>query len=111
MVNIVIEALFNDDPTAMFALANLGNDRLGIILDSYTVYLDLVVCDLKGRVLAHGRPQKFPNLRRASMADQSWFQQALATKDGAEFAVADVYEAAELDGASALTKSGSCRSG
>lgn len=85
--------------------------RLGIILDSYTVYCDLVVCDLKGRVLAHGRPQRFPNLRRATMADQSWFRQALETKDGSEFAVADVYEAAELDGRAVATYSTAIRAG
>ena len=29
-----------------------------------------VVCDLKGRVLAHGRPEQFPRARRATVADQ-----------------------------------------
>jgi hypothetical protein len=62
-------------------------------------------------VLAHGRPQKFPNLRRATMADQSWFRQALETKDGSEFAVADVYEAAELNGQAVATYSTAIRAG
>jgi hypothetical protein len=82
------------DPTAD-ALA-FASRRLGIILDSYTVYLDLVVCDLDGRVLAHGRPEQFPYLTASSMASQAWFRDALATRDGTMFAVADVYVAPEL---------------
>jgi hypothetical protein len=72
--------------------------RLGVILDSYTVYCDLVVCDLQGNVIAHGRPDAFPMLKSASMAKQAWFQNALRTRDGTEFATADVYAAPELHG-------------
>jgi hypothetical protein len=73
-----------------------ASQRLGIILDSYTVYLDLVVCDLNGKVLAHGRQEQFPGLRGTSMAGQAWFRDGLATEDGTMFAVADVYAAPEL---------------
>jgi hypothetical protein len=95
------------DPTS--EAQAFASKRLGIILDSYTVYCDLVVCDLKGRVLAHGRPQRFPNLKRVSMADQPWFRQALETRDGTEFAVADVYEAPELEGRAVATYSAAIR--
>jgi hypothetical protein len=68
-----------------------ASHRLGIILDSYTVYSDLVICDLNGRVIAHGRPGKHAQLRGSSMAGQRWFQEAARTRDGTEFAVSDVY--------------------
>lgn len=69
--------------------------RLGVILDSYTVYLDIWVVDLKGKVLSNGRPEKFPHAQGLNVADEIWFQQALQTRDGTEFAVADIaYEKA-----------------
>jgi hypothetical protein len=36
-------------------VAQFCSKRLGVILDAYTVYLDIWVCDLQGRVLASGR--------------------------------------------------------
>ena len=32
--------------------------RLGVILSSYTVYIDLWLCDLSGKVIANGRPDR-----------------------------------------------------
>ena len=80
------------------AAAAFATKRLGIILDSYTVYCDLVVCDTNGTVIAHGRPDKFPGLTRASLGHQSWFRDAMRTQDGGQFAVADVAAAPELGG-------------
>ncbi|MDH8639244.1 chemotaxis protein, partial [Klebsiella pneumoniae] len=36
--------------------AAYASKRLGVILNAYTVYLDLWLCDLHGKVLANGRP-------------------------------------------------------
>ena len=33
--------------------------RLGVILDAYTVYFDLALCDTQGNVIANGRPKQF----------------------------------------------------
>jgi len=77
--------------------------RLGIILDNYTVYCELVVCDLDGRVLAHARPQQFPLLDRAGMSQHSWFRDALKTRNGTEFAVADIARSRELGQRSVAT--------
>ena len=41
--------------------------RLGVILNAYTVYLDLWICDERGRVIANGRPERY----RAQGADVS----------------------------------------
>lgn len=64
--------------------------RLGIILGSYTVYLDLWVIDASGRVIATGRPDRYPGAVGTSVAGATWFQRAMAGRDGTEFAVADV---------------------
>ncbi|MBX2830725.1 MAG: chemotaxis protein [Rhodospirillales bacterium] len=65
------------------------SERLGVILDSYTVYLDLWVTDRHGNVIANGRPQNY-HLKGVNVSDQSWFQDALRCQDGGQYAVADV---------------------
>lgn len=37
-----------------------ASKRMSVILDSYTVYLDIWMLDLEGHVVANGRPAKFP---------------------------------------------------
>lgn len=64
--------------------------RLGVILGAYTVYLDLWVCDTDGRIVASGRPERYPRVKAVSVADQPWFRQAMGTRSGDEFAVADI---------------------
>jgi hypothetical protein len=78
--------------------SEFSSSRLGVILDSYTVYADLVVCNLNGEVIAHGRPGKYPEMDRATMASTSWFRNALATEDGTGFTVADIVPVSELGG-------------
>jgi hypothetical protein len=72
--------------------------RLGVILDAYTVYLDIWVADAHGKVIATGRPQKFPAAAGADVSQTTWFRAAMATRDGGEFAVDDVAPSRELDG-------------
>ena len=48
------------DPTQ--ARCEHASARLGTILDSYTVYFDLVLCDRNGRVIANGRPNQYPSI-------------------------------------------------
>ncbi|MFH1057818.1 MAG: methyl-accepting chemotaxis protein [Pseudomonadota bacterium] len=83
--------------------AEYCSSRLGVILDSYTVYLDLWVMDAQGRVLANGRPGRYRVAGRVNVGDKSWFRQALATADGAQFAVADVAVNPELGNAAVAT--------
>jgi hypothetical protein len=63
--------------------------RLGVILDAYTVYLDLWLCDLDGRVIANGRPDRY-NVDGLNVSDRPWFQKAKGLRDGNDFAVADI---------------------
>ncbi|HEX9461339.1 MAG TPA: methyl-accepting chemotaxis protein [Alphaproteobacteria bacterium] len=71
--------------------------RLGVILDAYTVYLDLWIADLDGKVIATGRPDRYPQALGSSVAGHAWFRDALASRGGNEYAVADIASAAALD--------------
>jgi len=64
-------------------------ERLGVILDSYTVYLDLWLCDLEGRVIANGRPDRY-GVIGTDVGDRPWFRRAASLRSGTEFAVADI---------------------
>ena len=74
-----------------------ASHRLGVILESYTVYLDLWICDLKGEVIATGRPDRYRNAVGAGVADEAWFRQALNTRNGGDFTVGDVMRNPRLD--------------
>ncbi|HYS68155.1 MAG TPA: methyl-accepting chemotaxis protein [Paraburkholderia sp.] len=80
-----------------------ASKRLSVILDSYTVYLDIWVLDTEGRVVANGRPSLFPVAGTVNAAQQEWFAAALATRSGDEYATANVDIAAELNGAQVAT--------
>ncbi|MGY1811295.1 methyl-accepting chemotaxis protein [Blastococcus sp. SYSU D00820] len=71
------------------AAAEAG-DRLGVILRNYTVYLDLWITDLSGRVLATAAPGRWPGIRGSDVSRARWFRDALATPDGDAYAVEDV---------------------
>jgi hypothetical protein len=86
------------DPTACAT----ASQRLGVILDAYTVYLDLWLCDLDGNIIANGRPGRYA-VDGANVADQAWFQRARALKSGDDFAVADISSERLLDGAQVAT--------
>lgn len=79
-----------------------ASKRLGVILDAYTVYLDLWLCDLDGNVIANGRPQTYATTG-ANVSGQPWFQRARALSSGDEFAVADITTEPLLKGAQVAT--------
>jgi hypothetical protein len=64
--------------------------RLGVILQAYTVYYDLVLADVNGNIIANGNPQKFSSVN-ANVADSSWFTSAMRTKNGGEFGFQTVH--------------------
>ena len=85
-----------------------ASHRLGVILSSYTVYLDLWLCDLQGRVIANGRPDRF-DVVGADVSQERWFQLGRALASGDEFAVADIDRCALLGGAEVATYVASVR--
>jgi len=72
------------------ASATHCSNRLGVILDAYTVYCDIWVANLDGRVIATGRPGKFPMAVGTDVSRESWFRNGRLTADGSEFAVDDI---------------------
>jgi Methyl-accepting chemotaxis protein (MCP) signalling domain len=66
-----------------------ASQRLSVILDAYTVYADLWLIDLSGRVIANGRPDRFHTVGQ-SVAERAWFHDGRRLANGNEFAVADV---------------------
>jgi hypothetical protein len=95
-----------DAGTAAFAAR-----RLGVILDSYTVYLDLWVADAQGRVVANGRPGRYPNVVGTDVSGQKWFSDSINTASGNDYAMADVEANAALGGALVGTYATAIREG
>jgi hypothetical protein len=67
-----------------------ATQRLEVILANYTVYLDLWVLDLQGRVLANGRPDRYRVAGTQGAANMPWFKAAVNTRSGEEYACAEV---------------------
>lgn len=81
-----------------------ASKRLGQILDSYTVYSDLVIADTQGRVLANGRPHRYKSVG-AQVADTEWFRSALRTRSGSEFGFQSMHDSALVERQSTLAYS------
>jgi hypothetical protein len=70
--------------------SDFASGRLGVILDSYTVYLDLWIADGHGHVLSNGRPGQYPGVRGLNASGEEWFRRAMETADGTEFVACDI---------------------
>jgi hypothetical protein len=88
-----------------------ASKRLEVILSAYTVYLDLWIADKTGKVIANGRPRQYGRAVGSRVDGESWFRQALASRDGNEFAVADVSQNDCLDRKTVATYSAAIRQG
>ncbi|HZZ17833.1 MAG TPA: methyl-accepting chemotaxis protein [Opitutaceae bacterium] len=69
--------------------------RLGVILDAYTVYYDIVLCDRSGNVVANGRPGRF-RCQGTNQSSTPWFKSAMATRRGDEFGFAGLHRSHTL---------------
>ena len=103
----VVDALEHPDEVT----STRASQRLGVILSSYTVYLDLWVLDMDGKVVANGRPDRYSRAKGTKAAHQPWFKEALATRDGGEFVVDDVRAHDALEGGQAATYATAIRAG
>lgn len=80
-----------------------ASSRLETILRSYTVYLDLWIADRDGRVIATGRPDRYPAALGTDVSQSDWFRQAMRTRSGDEFTVADIQRNSGLEDAAVAT--------
>jgi hypothetical protein len=102
----VVDCAAKQDPLT----CDLASARLGVIIDSYTVYLDLWVASADGRVLANGRPQQF-SARGLNVGETEWFRKALETRTGVEFVACDITTSKVLNGAAVATYATAVRAG
>lgn len=102
----MVEAAATPTPAA----CQYASRRLGVILDAYTVYLDLWLCDLDGRIIANGRPERF-NVIGQNVSASPWFRQARQLASGNDFAVADISAEPLLRGAQVATYATGVRAG
>ncbi|TAJ70780.1 MAG: chemotaxis protein [Phenylobacterium sp.] len=91
------------------AAAAHASSRLKVILDAYTVYLDLWICDARGRVIATGRPERYPRVAGSSVANAAWFKNAKSTASGQEFVACDVDREVLLNDAPVATYAAAIR--
>lgn len=103
----VVDCLSRDDSM----LADFCSQRLGVILNAYTVYLDIWVADKNGRVLCNGRPSTYPDAKGASVANEPWFRNAMQTSSGDDFTVADISQNALLNNRLVATYATAVRDG
>lgn len=103
----VVQAL--EAPSASSAAYAI--ERLETILRAYTVYLDLWVVDAAGRVVANGRPRTYPGVAGRDVSREAWFRDAMATRDGDQYVVADVETAPALGGSPVATYATAIRTG
>jgi len=66
------------------------SDRLGVILDAYTVYLDLWIADRDGNILTNGRPRQYPAVKGSNVRGEDWFRRAMSTRDGSDFVACNI---------------------
>jgi len=85
-----------------------ASSRMGVILNAYTVYFDLVLADLSGEVVANGRPDRFQS-QGTNHATADWFRSALATASGEEFGFHSAHPSSLVNGERALIYSAGVR--
>ena len=84
--------------------------RMAVILGAYTVYYDLVLCDLQGRVIANGRPDLYASVG-TNHGQSNWFRAAKASESGEQFGFQTVHESPLVNGQRALVYSCGVRAG
>lgn len=92
------------------AMVAFASKRMGVILNAYTVYHDLILCDAAGNVIANGRPSRFQSVGR-NESKSTWFTKAMATESGNDFAFQSAHNSSLVDDQSVLIYSASVREG
>ena len=102
----LVDALTLDTPESH----QFASHRLGVILSAYTVYHDLVLCDLNGRIVANGKPDEFRSTG-SIVDDAAWFRSARKTSDGDQYGFETAHRSSLVGGRSVLGYSCGVREG
>lgn len=73
------------------------SSRLATILKAYTVYFDIVIANLEGKIIVNGRPNNFPSIG-LDVFHNEWFQTAIRTASGDEFGFESVHASPLVNG-------------
>ncbi|MBY0588955.1 cache domain-containing protein [bacterium] len=96
----IIDALVQGDPESR----QYASRRMGVILDAYTVYFDLVIADRQGRIVCNGRPNLFRS--EGQWHDSAtWFQSAIKTTSVNQFGFEGVHDSPLVGGKGSLVYS------
>tara|TARA_B100001179_G_scaffold227495_1_gene210126 strand:+ start:636 stop:1697 length:1062 start_codon:yes stop_codon:yes gene_type:complete len=68
-----------------------ASERLGVINRFYTVYLNLVLADAQGTIVACSEPHKFPRVNGSNVQSQKWYRDAMRTRSGDDYIVDDIH--------------------
>ncbi len=101
----IVEALSKPSPQSY----EYASKRMGIILNAYTVYSDLVLVDKHGIVVANGRPDQFNSVNRDESLSP-WFRLAQHSRTGDEYGFQSAHESILANGNPSLIYSCSVRS-
>jgi hypothetical protein len=101
----LVDALTEQDEDALA----FASKRLGIILNAYTVYFDLILCNTKGEIVARGRPNKYRNA--GNQSSEPWFKLALGGTSGDDYGFQTVHESNLVNRARVLIYSAAVREG
>jgi hypothetical protein len=66
-------------------------ERLGLINRFYSVYLNLVLVGIDGKIIACSQPATFPRVTGADISKVPWFKKAMATTNGDQYVVDDIF--------------------
>lgn len=88
-----------------------AGERLAMINRFYTVYLNLVLTDARGRVVATSNPKLFPRVAKASVAQTRWFQAAMQSASGDDYIVDDISQSPSHDNKAVAIYAAAVRSG
>jgi hypothetical protein len=71
-------------------LIHHAQQRLGVINKFYSVYMNLVLADRKGEVLAISRPDLYPNVVGTNVSRDKWFADSVRLSRGDQYVVDDI---------------------
>ncbi len=102
----VVDALQDPTPERL----QYASARLAVILKAYTVYFDLVLASMDGKILANGRPETYAVAGR-EVRGERWFSSAISTASGDEFGFQTAPRSSLVQHANALIYSAAVRQG
>lgn len=88
-----------------------AGERLEMINRFYTVYLNLVLADARGQVIATSNPRQFPKAARANVSRTHWFQAAMQSRSGDDYIVDDISQSGSHDGKAVAVYAAAVRKG